>query len=677
MGISLQAQSRRYPVYFAPVVRPDKLVTLFSRALACQQAGLATEAIRLYEHLLSLRPDLPEVYNNLGVVLASLGRFGKASAAYRRAIELKPDSPQAYCNWGIVLASLGRFAEAAAKYRRAISLDPVVADVHSNLGNVLRELGRLDEAEAACRAAIALDRNHWGAYTNLGNILRELGRLDEAEASYRCAVSLNPSFAGAYCNLGNTLRELNRAEEAEAACRAAIALDRNHWEAHINLGNALKDLGRLDAAEEMFRRAIALKPDVAEAYSGLGTVMMELGRHAEAEAAFRRAITVRPGFAEAYNNLSVELKEAGRLAEAGHAAERAVQLAPRKAFYFGNLAELRSFAPGDPVLAAWEALANDAASLPAGDRIHLHFALAKAYDDVGRAEDAFQQLAAGNGLKRRQIAYDEAATLARLDRVRALFTPGLIAVREGCGDPSSAPVFIVGMPRSGTTLIEQILASHPQAFGAGELTLFEQAAGRIRNTLPGSPDFPDMVTGMTGEHFRSLGALYCGELKRRAPGAARIIDKMPSNFIFAGLIHLALPNAIIIHAVRDPIDTCVSCFSKHFVEEQKHTYDLAELGRYYHHYRTLMAHWHRALPPGRILDVHYEDVVADLEGAARRMVAHCGLPWDARCLDFHRTERNVQTASAAQVRRPIYRSSVARWRKYEAFLGPLLAELGP
>jgi hypothetical protein len=182
---------------------------------------------------------------------------------------------------------------------------------------------------------------------------------------------------------------------------------------------------------------------------------------------------------------------------------------------------------------------------------------------------------------------------------------------------------------------------------------------------------------MSAQQFRDLGALYLEKLLPRAPGAARITDKMPANFLFAGLIHLALPRATIIHVVRDPVDTCVSCFSVHFTRGQMHTYDLAELGRYYRHYRMLMAHWRRALPPGRIIDVHYEELVADLEGVARRLFAHCGLPWDARCLDFHRIERPVRTASALQVRQPIYRSSVGRWRRYEKFLGPLLAALAP
>jgi hypothetical protein len=318
-----------------------------------------------------------------------------------------------------------------------------------------------------------------------------------------------------------------------------------------------------------------------------------------------------------------------------------------------------------------EELAEDAAALSIEDRVELHFGLGKAYEDLGRPEKAFAQLLAGNALKRRQITYDEAATLGQLERVREVFTAELIRSRQGVGEPSPAPVFIVGMPRSGSTLVEQILASHPRVYGAGELKI------HLYTTVNGSQAFPELVPSMAGEQFRRLGESYLAEIKRLAPKALRIINKMPFNYIYAGLIHLALPNSAIIHTVRDPVDTCISCFSILFTEQLNHTYDLAELGRYYRHYEVLMAHWHRVLPPERILDVRYEDIVADLENAARHIVAHCGLEWDERCLAFHQTERPVRTASFAQVRQPIYKSSVGRRRTYEAFLAPLRAELDP
>jgi len=576
------------------------------------------------------------------VASSPFARLGQRPPTYP-PIERDRKTPARFAK-AVALHRAGRFAEAVTLYRRIIRREPDLPEVHDNLAAALAALGRLSEAAASCR----------------------------------CASELDPDKPQVWCRWGAALAGLGRFAEAEEKLRRAILLDRDFAEAHCQLGNALRQSGRLDAAEEMLRRAVALDPNRAEAHAGLGDVLLDRGEPREAAAAFGKAIALKPDFAGAHNNLSLALKEAGRLDEARHAAEAAIRLAPRRAAYYANLAEVRTFTADDPYVAVLEALAQDA-SLAADERVHLHFALAKAYDDIGRPEDAFTQLLAGNGRKRRAIDYDEAAALARMERTRALFTPDFIAARQGGGEATRLPVFILGMPRSGTTLVEQILASHPHVAGAGEVKLFDQAVAALRDLAPaaaaGSGTYPEMVADMGPEHFRLLGAIYAERLARLAPGALRITDKMLSNFIYAGLIHLALPHAAIIHVVRDPVDTCVSCFAKLFVEGQAYSYDLAELGRYYARYRSLMAHWRRVLPPSQMLEVRYEDVVGDLDGAARRIVAHCGLAWDARCLDFHRTERAVRTASAAQVRRPIYRDSVARWRKYERFLAPLLAAL--
>jgi sulfotransferase family protein len=250
-----------------------------------------------------------------------------------------------------------------------------------------------------------------------------------------------------------------------------------------------------------------------------------------------------------------------------------------------------------------------------------------------------------------------------------VFTGELMRSHEGRGERSCVPVFILGMLRSGTTLVEQILASHPKVFGAGEVDDFNKVIAALH--------FPEVVSLMSGEQLRQLGASYVGGIRVAAPVVERITNKSPGNFRFTGLIHMMLPNARIIHTRRDPIDTCLSCFSKLFVGNHPYAYDLEELGRYYRAYEALMAHWRSVLPPNVMLEVQYEEVVADLEGQARRIVAHCGLEWDALCLAFHQTERPVRTASATQVRQPIYKSSVGRWRAYEPFLGPLLAELKP
>ena len=512
------------------------------------------------------------------------------------------------------------------------------------------------------------------ALYNRGITLHELKRFEEALASYDRALTLRPDYAEALSNRGLTLHELKRFEEALASYDRALTVRPDYAEALSNRGLTLHELKRFEEALASYDRALTCGRTMPRR-SPIVATLQELKRFEEALASYDRALKVRPDYAEAHNNLGVALMQLGRLSEARAALEQAVELAPRNAKYRRDLGEITRFVAGDAHLAALEKLAEDSATLSVGDRIELHFALGKAYEDLGRHAEAFRQWLDGNALKRRQITYDEAATLGALDRVQAVFTSELIRTWQNVGHPSPVPVFIVGMPRSGSTLVEQILASHPQVFGGGELKHFDEAVQGIRTKSGGSATFPELVSGMTGEDYRDLGTRYLAEIERLAPGATHITDKMPGNFIFAGLIHLALPNATIIHTIRDPVDTCLSCFSKLFTEGQNYTYDLAELGRYYRHYQALMAHWHRVLPPGRILDVRYEDVVADLEGQARRIIAHCGLDWDPRCLAFHQTERPVLTASAAQVRQPIYNSAVGRWRVHEEALGPLLAEL--
>ena len=621
-------------------------------------------------------PDPAEVLNNQGMMLTGANRHEEALANFHAALSLNPDFAEAHNNRAVVLVAIKRWDEALLSYDKALASRPGMTRVLNNRGNLLQELGRFDEALADYDKALALDSNFVGAINGRGSALQKLNRTSEAERELRRAIALNPDYVEAHCNLGIVFTDYGRLHDAEAALRHAIELKPDHAISLCNLAKVLNDLGKYDEAEEMARRAVALDSDYAEAHFNLGSALIALERHHEAEVATRRAIALKPTLAGAHHNLGVALMDIGRLMEAREASERAVALAPREPMHFRQLGEVMKYANGDPFLTALETLSQDEASLTVARQIDLHFALAKAYADIGRPEDEFRRLLAGNKLKRARVEYDEAAVLGVIDRVRQVFTPEFIRASQGAGEPSAKPIFIVGMPRSGTTLIEQILASHPQVHGAGELKLLDRAIADVHSSMCEAPAYPEMALQMSDE-FRKLGLTYLAGVTQLAPAASHIIDKMPANFVFAGLIHLALPNATIIHAVRDPVDTCISCFSKLFTEGNFQTYDLAELGRYYRHYRALMQHWHEVLPPQRILDVHYEDTVADVEGVARRIVAHCGLPWDQRCLEFYSTTRIVRTSSAAQVRRPIYTSSIGRRHSYGALLEPLLAELQP
>jgi tetratricopeptide (TPR) repeat protein len=394
-------------------------------------------------------------------------------------------------------------------------------------------------------------------------------------------------------------------------------------------------------------------------------------------ASYERALALKPDYAAAHDNHGLLLMALGRFDAAADAIGRAIELAPRTARYYYDFALLPRRGPsGNPYVPAMEELARDMAGLDAEDQIALNFALAKAFSDGSDPERSFGHLRAGNALKRARTVYDEAAVLGGIDRIRNAFTAELLHRLDGQGEPSALPVFILGLPRSGTTLVEQILASHPRIFGAGEIEDFAAAAAGLADPARRVVQTPELISTMSGAELRRLGENYLARITPMASRAARITNKLPENFRLAGLIHLALPNARIIHTRRDPVDTCFSCFSQLFTGNLPYTYDLAELGCYYRAYDGLMTHWRGVLPPTAMIEVRYEDLVTDIEGQARRMIAHCGLEWDARCLDFHRTERAVRTASMAQVREPLYRRSVGNWRTYERFLGPLLDALG-
>jgi tetratricopeptide (TPR) repeat protein len=671
--------------------------------------GAPQEAEQLIRQALALKANSAEAHNDLGIALAALERHDEAVAAYESAVALDGDHVEARNNLGNALHARGRSAEAVVHFERALALRPELADLHNNLANVLVAMERREDAIAGFRHALELRPDFPEARNNLGCALAALDRHAEAVEEYRRAIALNPRYFEAHNNLANALAKLERYAEAtphfESALaikpdaaetrnnfgnvlaaqkqhadalphyRRAIELRPDFFEAHNNLGNALAALQRHDEAIAYFDKALDINPGSTDAHCNLADALGRLNRHDEAIAHFRSALAIDPDMPEALAGHGFELMSAGSLDEARAQLERAIELAPHRTDFYHNLSVMRRYEAGDPHLAKMEALAAEMDSLPQDQQFVLHFALGKAYADFGAHEKAFHHLLQGNALKRRQVQYDEAGTFARFARVKAIFTAELLRQKQGSGDPSELPVFIVGMPRSGTTLVEQMLASHPLVFGAGELEHLSKILGRLEQPDSSGTPFPEMVPAMDGKALRNIGAEYLAALPSAGETLTRITDKMPANFRLIGMIRLILPNARIIHLQRNPVDTCLSCFSKNFTGSQSFSYDLAELGRYYRGYEDLMAHWRRVLPEGAMLEVQYEELVADFEPQARRILGYCGLEWDERCLAFHRTERAVRTASFVQVRQPIYGNAVGRWLPYKDMLGPLLEEL--
>jgi tetratricopeptide (TPR) repeat protein len=659
----------------ALAAEPDNADAVHLLGIIAHQSGKLGEAIEQVGRAARLAPDEALYHANLGEMCRLAGRIDEAVAHGRRAVALKPNYPEALSNLGIAHYDQGQYEQSIGCYDRALALRPDYVEAHSNRGNALRALKRLTEAEAAHRRAIELRPAFAAGWNNLGTTLRDLKRSGEAEQAYRAALADLPNDPETLDNLALAVKDLDRLDEAAELLRRALAIEANSDKIHVHYAGLLIDQKKVDEALAAAQRAVALNPNNHDAFNLMGRAAFERGAVDQALAHFRRALEIKPDLADAHNNVGNVFKELGRLADARAAFLKALELDPTATGVYVNFADSTTFAADDPHLPTMQALAAQRDGLSATDRVHLDFALAKAFADLGQHGPSFEHLARGNAGKRAMIAYDEAAAMALFDRIEATFTPELIAAKSGLGDPSRVPIFVLGMPRSGTTLVEQILASHTRVHGAGELKTFNEVVDTVHGPDGAVWPFPDFVPALEAASIRAIGAAYLARIRELVPGALHITDKMPSNFYFAGLIHLALPDARIIHVVRDPVDTCISCFSKLFTAEQNHTYDLGELGRYYRRYHGLMAHWRRVLPAGRILDVRYEDVVADLEGQARHIIAHCGLEWDPRCLAFHATERPVRTASATQVRRPIYRSAVGRWRVYQEFLDPLLTEL--
>jgi len=545
----------------------------------------------------------------------------------------------------------GRYAEALQAASAALRHSPQDAELWNLSGVAALELGLTQDAETFWRAAIARNPSHADAHYNLGLLHYRRRALDEAARAFARAITLRPMHAAALNNLGAVLQDLGRTGEAVTLLEHSVAIDATNAAAFNNLGQALSTLGRFEEARTAFDRAIALKSDFAEALTSRGRISMEAGEPAEAMRFFDAAIAANPERAEAYYERS--------------------QLAPA--------------ARGAPWIDRLQRLYERRATLEAAGASTVSFAMGKVREDLGEYEVAFEAYTQGNRLRYAQRPFDEAEDEQRLAALLGSFSSELYAGEEAAAAdtghavaaaPGAAgqrvPILVVGMPRSGTTLIEQTLSSHPDVFGAGELTTLRMLASTLPPAAP-----PTSERSAWRNQLRALGREYVARSWKNGVGEQYLVDKMPGNYWHLGLVPLMVPAAKIIHVRRDPLDTCLSCYSTAFSEGHEYAFDLGVLGRRYLRYHRLMAHWRSVLPAGRLLEVRYEDVVADLERETRRMLAHIGLPWHEACLNFHEHRRAVPTASVMQVRQRLYSSSIGRWQRFAAQLEPLRTLLAP
>jgi tetratricopeptide (TPR) repeat protein len=461
-------------------------------------------------------------------------------------------------------------------------------------------------------------------------------RFEEAIQSYVEILRTQPNNGNVHVNLASALMETGRLPEAKGHAERAVWLDPGNADAQCNLGAVLRAEGSIDAGKRHCRQALAIDREHTAAWLNLGHLHSLAGEFDDALSSFRKVLALDANSTEAWLRIS----------------------------------EIKSFSRSDPDLEALERMASGR-RLAGQDAVFLHFALAKALEDCAYFDRAFEHFRIGSEYQKRIIAFDEQNNIDLFRAVTRSFSRDTIERLAGRGNPARVPVFVIGMPRSGTTLIEQILASHRHVYGAGELESLQDLLRTSLNLCD-----PPAVAGLDTTKILQLADAYLKSLPSR-PDKGKIVDKMPSNFVFAGLIHLMFPNAKIIHAVRDPLDTCVSCYAKVFDRGQSFSYDLAELGRHYTRYQHLMNHWRSVLPAGCILDIRYEDLVRDFEPQVKRLLDFCDLDWDENCRTFYRTSRPVSTSSLSQVRQPLYDASIGRWRRFEKHLAPLLAELKP
>jgi tetratricopeptide (TPR) repeat protein len=653
-------------IYHANLAEAYRALGDFERAVGCCRAALA------------IWPNYPEALCNLGAALQGLGQYEESVAQLQKALELRPNFAVAHNNLGIALRETRQSDLALEHFRKAVELEPRFAPAQTNLGQTLLDRGNAEEALPHSQEAVRLDPNSAPLHHNLGNVLRVLERYVDARASYLEALRLNPSLPLSNAHLGVVLQRSGQAAEGVVWLKKAVelepanadfwqwlaelydeleepadsipcwervvALDPDRVSAHLALGWALQDEGQFDASRTHYEIAIQLQPDSGTAFLNLGGLQEELGQMVEAEASFRTALRLQPQFALPHARLATLL---------------------------------RSKLP-DEDLAALEARLTDD-KLADGPRSRLLFALAHALDgrgDFARAAECVQKSNAMTLIQNRERnkEYAPAEHDRFVDGLLRVFDRDLLTRLAGSGSPSRRPVFVFGLPRSGTTLIEQVLSSHSQIHGAGELRLARRSFESIPGVLgrPGPPR--DCVPYLDIDALRRLGEHHLERLAAiDGDKRARIVDKMPDNYMYIGLLSIVFPNATFIHCRRDLRDVAVSCWLTDF-RSIRWANDPEQIASRFIRYHGLMEHWRKVVSVP-LYEVDYEDTVTDLERVARRLVAACGLEWEPACLEFYRNDRPVRTASVAQVRQPVYQRSVARWKHYEPALSELFASL--
>ncbi|MCH8302708.1 MAG: sulfotransferase [Proteobacteria bacterium] len=631
----------------------------------------AEEVCRDY---LDKNPGCTDHIRLLGLALIKQNRVAEAEEQLRFALSLEPDFPQLHEDLGSALALQSRFEEAIPEFEKAIQLQPALPLAQKKLGEALAAIGRSEDADEAFKEYI--DKHPERAAIIIGVGLRRAERFDEAIAVFRDVLKKSPNNVNAMRHLAISLWHGKKGiGDAEALLRRATQQAADFAAAWLTLGDLLMEIKKFMDAIAAFDKVTKLDPKSAEGWSGLGNAYGRAMYPEKAVKAYERAIEISGDVPSTLSSYAWELKTIGDQDAALTAYRRAIKAKPRFGSAYWSMANLKIFHFTDEEI---EVMLQqvEREDLTEIEDIHFRFALGKAMEDKKDYERAWHFYDTGNQRQRMTVEYEPTEMEKRQNIVKEVFDAELLQQRAGVGYDVRDPVFVVGLPRSGSTLVEQILASHSQVEGTSELLVLRRITESIGRYRTDGIRYPEGVRDLRDKDLRAYGKEYIEECQRhRITEKPRFTDKLPNNFPMMGFAHLILPNATIINARRHPFDTCLGAYKQLFGQGQNFTYDMLDLAHYYQQYDAMMKHWHAVLP-GKILDVHYEETVTDLEGQVRRILEHCGLPFEENCLRFYETERAVKTASSEQVRQPIYSSALGKWRRYEKHLDIWREQLG-
>lgn len=644
-------------------------------AIQAMRTNRPLRAEEICRDFLLMNPSSLRHMRLLSHSLMRQGRLDEAEKQVQQSMILAPDFPYLYEDLGSILAMKRQFDKAIPLFEKALRLDPNAPLVHKKLAEAHAAVGEGSHADEHYEAYF--ERNADAGKVALGADHLRSGRADQAIATFRELLRGSPNNVDAMRFLAVAYwKEKQQLADAEAWLRRAVEVAPDFVQAWLTLGAVLLDFNKEGEAMTAYQRAAALRPEDARPWSGLGSAAARLGDSEHSVRAYQKAVELQPNSANLHMSFAHSLKTLGDQAAAVSSYRRAIGYRPEFGEAYWSLANLKVFRFEDDDLDAMrQQLERD--DLSESEEVHFRFALAKALEDRGEFDEAWHYYDTGNRRKRGEVSHDPLEMETRHQRIMEVFSREFVESHEGLGDRSSAPIFIVGLPRSGSTLVEQILASHSMVEGTSELPVLSKIAASVGRYRSDGTQFPEALKHVRRLDWRAYGQNYLEQAAEvRLTERPIFTDKMPNNFPLIGLIHLILPDAKIINARRHPLDTCLGCYKQLFAKGQTFTYDLEDLVHYYTRYDMMMKHW-QAVLAGKVLNVHLEDTVDSLEPQVRRILDHCGLAFEEGCVHFHKTKRAVRTASSEQVRQPISDEGIGRWHHYEQHLNWVADALRP